>query len=488
MGRHKDPETLQFIETCKKKAEALGFRVNDEFKVLNGLFWVDLTLTPYGKGHDTFITMEIETKENDRIYKNLDKIFDLPAKDLEKPYQHFIVIYRNSLSKGNKQLMLEKARKCNVHIFENLKNEHAQLEQLYKELEDLKIEISSYIERKGKVSPAETIQETILGLGKVAPVLIVENRLYHINGANLTSGFQTIQGKPAHSAIAQLFESKKYKQFAIVPIPRKICTLIVPSTAVAFQTYIEAKSNHTSISLTLETCDYPFLVNIELMKGNGGTTSIKIDPNEADVVQLKKFEDFQRAMTDKKTIEIYDQNTNLVCRCEEMQSNYNSSKAWYDDVSNLAHIQITTSTRISAPKNLVLTAEDHNMIFKIKKIIDEGEFSGQLKKLAFKGNKEILLKLVETQKTRGSIPDLKLCQKQVSEQLLNQDIPLGELIIELPEMIFQESIENVKRRIDEIDFTASTEVVFIPKSSGQFKAVYPKWKKAQEKQLNTATT
>lgn len=116
MGRHKDPETLQLIENIKKKAKELGFRVQDEFKVLNGLFWIDLTLTPYEKAHETFITLEIESKENERVVNNLRKILATPAKDLEKPYHHFIIIYNGVLAKSKKYLMLNEVRNYNIFL------------------------------------------------------------------------------------------------------------------------------------------------------------------------------------------------------------------------------------------------------------------------------------------------------------------------------------------------------------------------------------
>jgi len=56
MGRHKDPEILKLIEELKEKGKSLGFNSIDEFKLLNGVYYVDLVWTPYEEKHGMFIT------------------------------------------------------------------------------------------------------------------------------------------------------------------------------------------------------------------------------------------------------------------------------------------------------------------------------------------------------------------------------------------------------------------------------------------------
>lgn len=482
MGRHKDPETLQFIEAVKKKAEILGFKVIDEFKVLNGLFWVDLTLTPYEEGHETYITVEIDTEENDRIYKNLDKIFDLPAKDLEKPYHHFIVIYKGQLTKGNKGLMLEKARLKNVHLFENLKSDQDELEKFYKELEDLKISISEYISRKGSINPAETVKETILGLGKITPVLIVANKPYHIGQATLTSGSQTVGKKDFAMSSGQLFDRKKYKHLAIVAIPREIFTLIIPGTSVALDIYSEQRLNQKATSFTLETCNYPIIIDVELIKGGGGTTVTRIDPEEADAIQLKMFEDLLKGLYEKQKFEIYNQRSQRIFWVEGASStSYKFSAQWYADVSDIAKIQEVTSTRIPAPEDLTLSYSDHKNIQMIKKIVEQGEISEYFGEVSITATKDIITKMVDLQKTNGNIEGLQATLQESFQPLLKVDVPLGEAVFEFPDMIFKDSLDEIERMIDEIGPEAEVKVVFVPTSSKPGKAIYPKWKKAQEK-------
>lgn len=479
MGRHKNPETLQFIEVCKKKAESLGFKVKDEFKVLRGTFWVDLTLSPYERGHDTFITLEIETEENERIYKNLDKIFVLPAEDLEKPYHHFVMIYGGRLSKGNSILMKEKARTLNVHIFENLKNEPEQLERFFRELEELKIDVPATLQRKAKINPAEAVTEAIIGAGSATPVMIVENQPFPINQATLTSGSQLPMGEQIAPPNRQLFDSKKYRQIALIPIPRRRYTVVIPGTGIALDSYYESKRNQKIFFVNLEICDYPIVVEAKVIIGDGGTVEIKIDPSEADAVQLKKFEEVLKAVNEKKGLEVYDDHSKRVHRAEGMEfSSYSPSDAWVKDVSDLAFIQTSTATRIPAPKDMVLTYEELCNIYVIKKILEEGEFSGVVKKLDLTLSTDVLKKLVALQRRKGNLEGIRFSDK-ATETLLGVDIPLGDVLYEVPDMVFRDSLEEIEQMVSDIGIEADVELVLVPTSSKPLKGIYPKWKKPQ---------
>lgn len=486
MGRHKDPAVLALIDELKKKGESFGFEVDDEFKLLGRLYFVDLVWTPYKAKHEMFISFEVE-KEDQRTLKNLDKIFDTPAPAVEKPYQHFIIIYNGKLSGGDKIIVDEKARSYNIHVFENMRNDTKEKERLDRELDQLKIAISGLIEKKGRIRPLETTQETILGLGKITPVLIIANQKYILNQVTMISGSQNIQEITAVIPHGLLFDSKKYKQLAIVAIPRKTYKLVIPNTAIALPIYMETKTNNTFLSISLEVCNAPFLVNCELVVGDGGTTEIEIDPKESDAVQLKEFEDFIKAVTQKKTIEIYDVEK-LVFRAEELETSYTSNAAWYEEVCKLAEIQVATSVRIPAPKNLTLRGEDHNKIVTIEKIVRKGEFSADLREVTIQASKDLLLKLIETQKTRKGISNMKFSQAEKSETLLGQKIPLGRVMFELPEMIFKDSIDDIEQRIDKMEPNSADKIVLIPKSSGRCRVIYPQWKKAQKQQLTTPTS
>ncbi len=477
MGRHKDPETVQFIESLKKKAESLGFRVIDEFKVLQGLFWVDLSITPYERGHETYITLEIETRENERIYKNLAKIFDLPSQDLEKPFHHFIVIYKGKLTRGNRLLMHEKAKSKNVHLFEDLQSDQGELERFYTELEDLKISISEYISRKGSVNPVETVKETIGGLGKVTPVLIIEKQQYPINQATLISGLSLPKENSLAMSAGQLFDSTKYRRYALIAIPEEIYTIVIPGTRIALDTYLEVRRQGENSFYTLETCNYPFVITIEKGKTAAGNFT-KIDPSKADAVQLKMFEDIQLGLLEKHKLEIFDFKSKKIFWAEGVKPiNYKPSTGWYDLVTALANIQDATSTRIPVPKDLVINAEEQGHIQTIKKILENGEIAGNFTEVTVIAKKDIITKLVELQKTHGNLEDLKLIADQSFQPLFDTSIPLGEVHYEFSDMIFQKTIGEIEQLMNKMGPDEAAEVIFISTSGKLAKAVYPKWKK-----------
>jgi hypothetical protein len=474
MGRHKDPDILKFIETYKKKGESWGFKVDDEFKLLNGVYWVDLLWTPYEDEHKMYITFEIE-KKDERTLKNLDKIFETPASDVEKPYQHFVVIYDCKLSAGNKKIVQEKARRYNIHIFENLKNDTEELERFDEELERLKIVLSGYIERKGKVTPAETVRETVIGLGKVVPVLIIGNKEFLVQEATLTSGSQVIQKEPLTREPKQLFDSKKYKKIAVIAIPREQYTLTIPSTPIAFNVYLEKKENVKSISLFVEACDFPFILDFVLNIGGGGRFNIRIDPELADVVQLKMFEDTLRGLDNKKTMEIFNQSGKRIFLCEGLNSdNPRTSSQWYDAVSDLAYIQSVTAQKIPSPKNLTLSSKDLAAIEKLKNIIEKGELLVPIVHLTLRVNREVVEKLIGFQKASGKIFSLSIQLDQTSEQLIGQEIVLGAATIELPEMKFKEPLEEVEKRLFGIGPNVTREINLIAYSATQARIVYQK--------------
>lgn len=477
MGRHKDPETLQFIEELKKKGESLGFRVQDEFKVMEGLFWIDLTLTPYEKSHDTFITIEIESKENERIYKNFDKIIETPAELLEKPFKHFILIYNGGLTRGNQFLIEQKISSYNVKIFQDLKNNSGEVKRLFRDLEGYKLEIESLIERKAKVNLGETVKEAILGLGKVSPLMIVSNKPLKINQVTISSGSQGLKGTPVMSS-SQVFDSKKYKQFAIVPIPRETYTLVIPGTPIALDTYKEEEESAQTIILTFELCDFPIIIKVEKdNKLDSGRFETKIDPNEADAIQLKKFEDILRGLYAKRKFEVY-HNLEKVCWFHGVSSQgYSVNDDYYSNLSDIALIQEMTCVKIAAPKNLSLTPKDQSEIKFLKSIIQTGVYTGAFEEVSIDSSKQTILKLVDSAKRQGSLKDIKIEFSTSSQQIQSVYIPLGDVTYEFVDAKFKEPIANILNMLDKKFPEEEVNIILVPASSDQCRAVYSKWKK-----------
>jgi hypothetical protein len=478
MGYHKDKETLEFIEALKKRGESLGFKANTELPKMDRAYSIDLVWTPY-RTHDIFITFEIESKENERLYKNFDKIFDLPSRDFEKPYYHFIVVYKGKMTRGNRDLILEKARPKNVHVFENLFQDNEAKINFNRELEKLKIPIDELIERRGTASQAETVQEAMTGLSKITPVLIVENLKLPLNDFNYKSS-NTITNVDVERSQASQYKKSKYSETALVVIPPMRYTLVILNTKNVVDVFLQkSREDKKYHYVTAEACDYPFKFDFILAKPSGGTVTLSIDADQADVCELKTFEDFRKSLQINATLIIYYPEGKIKLRVEEIVIDGKfSTDNWYSAISDLSFIQESIGQRIMAPKNLVLTNNDYNDIYRLKSLISLGQFDLNLESFTFKSKKDNVEKLASLQKQYGIIPNISFTNNQTYENLLNQKIPVGPSNITFPDgAIFKEKLEEIEEKIAKSDGNSSLELSIIPIKGNNVRAYYLNWPK-----------
>ncbi len=477
MGKHKTKETLEFIENCKKRAELLGFRVQEELEILDGVFWIDLVFSPYDDGHDTFITLEIESKNNERIQKNLAKIFDSKVTDVEKPFYHFIVVYSGKLSKSNRYL-IDQRDKNNIKVFENLKQSPQNIETVFDEIEKLQPNIISYIKRKGEANLGEAVKEAILGIGQVSPVIIIDNKPVYITQATLTSGSLDTTN-PAVMSISQVFDSKKYKRIALIPLPEEVYTLVIPGTSFAIDTYMERKTASKTVLIELNPCNYPIIINMTLNSGGiGGSLETKIDPVASDVVQLKKYEDLLRGLYTKGKFVIYDIRSKVIFGAEGLASKeYKQHDEWYSNICDLAFIQETTHIRICAPKELHLTVEDQHHIKMLKGILLTGEFKGPFAEASITAKKGTILELIEDFKKEGTLKHFKIMFGDHEEPILGAKIPLGETSFEFEDVQFKEPLDKIVKELEDKSSEAEIKIKLVPNASNILKGNYLKWEK-----------
>ena len=105
MGRHKDLAILGLFEELKIIGESYGFKVTDEFTVLSGVYFIDMVWTPY-EDHNIMITFEVE-KADERTIDNIDKIIGTPTTVIEKPFQHFTIVFDEKLKPSHKIMIDE---------------------------------------------------------------------------------------------------------------------------------------------------------------------------------------------------------------------------------------------------------------------------------------------------------------------------------------------------------------------------------------------
>jgi len=478
MGRHKDPEINSLIENLKIKGESWGFIADAESKILEGLYWVDL-VWKYRENQSLFITFEIEKEENNRLLKNLCKIVDTPAEEVEKPYYHFLIIFSGKLSEGIKKIVVEKARRHNIHLFENLKNLSSEQDRLSRELEQLQIKIPELIKRRGKTNAAKTIHEVLSGLKDVVPILKIDDQAQPISQSMLTSAPIVISQSDISTSPIGSFDSAKYDCFALIPIPKKQLRVTTKNTAISLNVVLRRKEeSDKEIRLSFEASEIPCELNFVLLKGRkGGGFDIRINPNLADVVQVKKFEDLLRAYHEYNSLLIKNQENKVVLGAEGIRlAKPLSSDEWYKAISDLAYIQEKTYQRIPCPKDMKVTPNDLSTIIRIKKIIEKGEENIPIANLTVVIVKEQLEKLVENQQAAGRISNLSLNHEQHSINVVGEEVLLGPVTWILPDMIFKEPAEQILKRIREIETDTPIEMTMVPASNNEAHIIYQKWK------------
>jgi len=90
--------------------------------------------------------------------------------------------------------------------------------------------------------------------------------------------------------------------------------------------------------------------------------------------------------------------------------------------------------------------------------------------------KEQFEKLIEIQQKSDKIHGLSIDHEQYSPDLLGVGVPLGPVTWQLPDMIFREPLEEVIKRIRDIESTVLVQMTMTPVSSNETQIIFHKWK------------
>jgi len=74
MGRHKDADSLEFINWLKAKGEELGYIAELEYPLVFNEYFVDV-VWKLKEEHAPLMTFEVETKDSRSIFANTLKIY-----------------------------------------------------------------------------------------------------------------------------------------------------------------------------------------------------------------------------------------------------------------------------------------------------------------------------------------------------------------------------------------------------------------------------
>jgi len=136
MGRHKDSDTLDFLKWIGKKGNDLGYHTEIECPIGYNDYFIDIVW----KYHETdipLITFEVETTNRNGIFKNTMKIFGTKQSRVQKPFRHFMVVLKNSLTESQKSSLHIFLDHFNISLYENIFNDSKKRKELESELDNL---------------------------------------------------------------------------------------------------------------------------------------------------------------------------------------------------------------------------------------------------------------------------------------------------------------------------------------------------------------
>ncbi len=166
MGRHKDPDTLEFINWLKAKGESLGYLAELEYLLDKKQYFVDI-VWKLRKDQTPLITFEVETKDSRAIFCNTTKIYGPSSEAISKPWHHFMIIFKGNLSDGHRKALSNLISQHNVHLFEDIFGKLENKQKLECKLESLKYDVSEQIKNEMQNKPlGEALLSVLKGLSE----------------------------------------------------------------------------------------------------------------------------------------------------------------------------------------------------------------------------------------------------------------------------------------------------------------------------------
>ena len=284
---------------------------------------------------------------------------------------------------------------------------------------------------------------------------------------------------PLSSSLKGMFDTARFNGVALIPIPRKRFMIIIPNTSIRLDVLqMKKEEDVKKIHLSFRAYELPLKLDFDFMKKGGGGFHISINPSAADVVHVKKFEDILRAYSKHKALQIMDARGKVIAGCEGADlAKPLSSDEWYKSISDLAYIQEAILHQIPCPKDLKIFPKDLIVIARTKRILEAGEEVIPTKTLTSTLSKEGLEKLVEIQRNQKKISNLSVHVDRYSINLLGEEVSLGPVTWKLPDMVFREPLEDVMKRISDIESKVLVKITMKPFLNTETRIIYRKWKK-----------
>lgn len=483
MGRHRDPDTLEFLDWLKTKGESLGYLSELEYPLSPKEYFVDV-VWKLKKDQTPLITFEVETKDGRTIFCNTTKIYGPPSEDVPKPWHHFMVIFKGSLSVGHRKALSNLISQHNVHLFEDIFGKLDNRKKLEANLESLKYDVTEQIINEMQNKPlGEALSTVLKGLSEGLkdgplgmPEVSITFKSAHPPKGGVPFSIKTETPKGEQLFIDKMNEaSKTLKPFTIespqlkdmtmdgksiftegkgkavltvIPKPIPPVRIIVPETDVLFDGILlrRIRTEGTADYLSTEERNLPFVFNFIVdREKNAHKFNFEFKSPHGNVIQALQFEEFIKALNKHKNISIVEPEENKPVLGFRIHEKLEQSTDWHYLLSKLAYIQQKTNHIIPVPDKV--TQDDIKDIFSVIRVLDTGENSGVLNDITIRIDKQGAKNLVEIQKKQGKIPNLSISQTTACK-LFAENIPLGKSTTMLPDMQFARSLEKVEKIVD----------------------------------------
>ncbi len=468
MGRHTDEQTLEFIKRLKDKGQALGYETVEEYSMLDGRYAGDLVWL-LAKDQPPIITFEIETGDSLRVFKNTSKYFDTTAKDIPKPFRHFIIVIRGRLSEGTRIPLQRYINHYNISLFEDVAHDPEATRVLFEELDELKVQLKDLVARylsSGNIDA--TLQGIITGIQRGMPPFFIKPKEVWVGFSSgkredpsrphvVSLSAATPEGEP--TLLQRIHDAMRTGETIRLTKEDRV-QMEIPGLGKIEPDYVELRSENlqgfpvellttnsqNSIELILvkesETEKHlvlsnaaqgvPYKFKFTVRKQDGSlAVSFDFDMSEADPFQAVRFLDFLqnakkenrwlvRSVADEKTL--LDGPFPVVFKAP--------SESEMRTLRILADIQQNTGTRLPMPSSI--SSEEAETISKLYQITKKGEVQLQMSSLTVSLTGEEAKFLLA--RTNGDIviDNFQAKATQHTESLFGVTIPLGEASIIIP--------------------------------------------------------
>jgi len=468
MGRHTDPQTLEFLGKLREKGKSLGYAVKEEYEMLKGEYFADL-VWKLAEDQPPLVAFEIETEDSIRVFRNVGKYFTTRASDMPKPFRFFLIVIRGKLSSGNRTALGLFLDYQNVSLFEDVVNNKEAENILFQQLDEMKLQIKDLVMRCLSSGQFDTTMiDLIEGIRKGMrrwPIMAKNVTLTFSSGGGRDPSrpyrirmiSKTPPGKP--TIIQRIIDAVRTGQKmtisreegvevelpglgrgtseSIEVVPEKVAGIRVGLETQNYDNYIELVLTRKEVTddsalLTNEEQEDPYRVELTVHKKKPWKLAVSLVPGRGSTSQIVAFQDFMEQAKKQNRLVIRNLHDNGVLYEGAFPDIYQPLPE--NVMQRLRTIaEIEQETGIALPFPTQVGEEDARTINELHQIIHTGKQEDQLTSLTVDFTKEQARRRLYLAKNPEITDNFQAEQKSYSITLFGKTIPLGSRSVVVPE-------------------------------------------------------